>query len=47
MAASPLEPEQVKARYGALETSFTKVIRIDEFMDKVAAQKKAKQEAER
>lgn len=44
MAASPLEPGQVKARYSALERSFTKVLRIDKFMEQKAAEKKARQE---
>jgi len=44
IAASPLEPDQVKARYGALERSFTKVVRLDSFMDRVAAEKKARKD---
>lgn len=46
MAASPLEPNEVKARYGELERGFTKVIRLDGFMEKIAAQKRARREAE-
>lgn len=45
IAASPLEPDEVKARYGALERSFTKVVRLDSFMDRIAAEKKARKEA--
>lgn len=46
MASSPLEPSQVRARYSELERGYTKVIRIDEFMDKVAARKKAREAAQ-
>ncbi|HEV2036946.1 MAG TPA: hypothetical protein VGU71_22570 [Candidatus Dormibacteraeota bacterium] len=45
IAASPLEPDQVKARYSELERSHTKVLRLDSFMEQKAAEKKAREEA--
>ncbi len=45
IAASPLEANVVKARYGDLERSFTKVVRIDAFMERKAAEKRARKGA--
>jgi hypothetical protein len=34
----------VKARFNELERTYTKVIRLDEFMERKAAEKKAREE---
>jgi len=44
IAASPYGADKVKARYGELERGFTKMLRLDEFMERKAAEKKAREE---
>jgi hypothetical protein len=43
IAASGHDLNTVKVRYGELERSFTKVLRIDQFMERKAAEKKARE----
>lgn len=43
IAASPHDLDHVKARYAALERGFVKVLRIDQFMDRKSAEKKARE----
>jgi len=43
MAASAHDPNDVRGRFAALEQSHTKVVRIDKFMERKAAEKKARE----
>jgi hypothetical protein len=45
MAASARDPEEVRARYVALERGHRKIARIDEFMERKAAEKRAREAA--
>lgn len=45
IAASPYEMDTVKARFSELERNFAKVLKIDEFIERKATEKKAKEEA--
>jgi hypothetical protein len=45
MAASPRDPEEIRGRYVALERGHKKITRLDEFMERKAAEKRAREAA--